>query len=144
MKTITTIAIAIITSVCSAEVWKELDLDKLADAIAQVESNNDNNKIGDNGKAVGAFQIWQVTVDDVNRIAGTQYKYHERTDPKKSREMFKIYIKHYLELRSKRNNLPITYETAARIWNGGPSGNRKPITKKYAEKVLKELNNDNN
>ena len=43
--------------------------DSLINAIIKVESNDNVNAIGDNGKAVGCMQIWKVVVDDVNKVS---------------------------------------------------------------------------
>ena len=110
----------------------------LLDAIEQVESNGDPNAIGDNGKAVGSFQIWKTYVDDVNRILREhRYNYNDRYDPLLSRYMVKTYIGHYVtKKRLKRNP---TFEDMARIHNGGPNGYKKKCTEKYWEKIKKEL-----
>ena len=70
-------------------------LDKLLDAIEQVESGGNPRAIGDNGQAVGSFQLWPIMVDDANRIANLRYSYDDRYCPVKSREITRIVIKHY-------------------------------------------------
>ena len=70
--------------------------DDLLDAIEFVESRGDPNAIGDNGNAIGAYQIWKIYVRDANRILGWgKYSYEDRWERDKSREMTAIVIQHY-------------------------------------------------
>ena len=103
----------------------------LFSAIVAVESGGDVNAVGDRGRAVGPAQIWAVTVQDVNRIYGTRYTLADRRDLGKSAEIFRLYTDHY----GRRFGHPITDETRARVWNGGPNGPRSPRTLKYWQKV---------
>lgn len=108
------------------------DLDTLWYAITTVESGRKKDAIGDDGKAVGIAQIHRILVDDVNRILGTKlYKYDDRLNPIKSREMFEIYMYHYAW------DFLESYEKMARIWNGGPTGHNSTATISYWEKVKK-------
>lgn len=70
-------------------------IERLLDAIEQVESGGRADAVGDGGRAVGAYQLWPLFVDDANRIAGTRYTYDDRWCPVKSREMTRIVIQHY-------------------------------------------------
>jgi len=103
----------------------------LFSAIVAVESGGDLNAVGDRGRAVGPAQIWEITVRDVNRIAGTRYTLADRTDLAKSAEMFRLYTDHY----GRRYGMPISDEVRARVWNGGPNGPRNAATLKYWRKV---------
>jgi hypothetical protein len=108
------------------------DLDRLIPALIKVESNGNNFAIGDRGNAVGCLQIWKIVIDDVNRILKEdKYTYTDRLSRKKSIEVCRIYLTHYAKDK--------TEEQAARIWNGGPRGHTKEATKKYWEKVRKEM-----
>jgi len=102
----------------------------LLDAIEFVESGGNASAIGDNGNAVGSFQIWKIYVDDVNRIRGNdKYSYTDRLDRSKSRDMATIYLNHYGG----------TFEEMARKFNGGPNGHKKEATLKYWVKVKERL-----
>ena len=101
----------------------------LLNAIAEVESGDEADAVGDNGKAVGAYQIWKIYVDDVNRISKKNYTYEDRKSKKKSREMVKIFLNHYGG----------TTEEMARKHNGGPKGHKKKATLKYWRKIKAEL-----
>jgi len=114
------------------------DMDRLLDAIAQVESGNRADAIGDNGRAVGAYQMWKICVDDVNRIVSSHhtvpdrhmFTYSDRINPTLSRSMCRIYITHY-----GRGDL----ERMARCFNGGPRGHLKAATLPYWKKVKAEM-----
>jgi hypothetical protein len=107
--------------------------DELLRAVELVENRQgDPDLVGDNGDALGILQIHKVMVDDVNRIVGyKKFTYEDRRSPKKSREMFRIYCKHYSKGASD--------EVIARRWNGGPTGDKKSATKEYWRKVRREL-----
>jgi len=93
--------------------------------IAQVESGNNPDAIGDNGKAIGCMQIWKVCVDDVNRISGKHYTYKDRLSRRKSFEMAKIYLKHYGKAYEKKTGHKADMEILSRIWNCGYAGSQK-------------------
>jgi hypothetical protein len=71
-------------------------LDQVLDAIAQVESNGNPRAIGDSGRAVGLFQIWEIYVREANRIQGrNKFTPKDRLDPNKSREMTRIVLEYW-------------------------------------------------
>lgn len=104
----------------------------IADSIMIVESAGDTDAVGDAGNAVGAFQIWPIMVEDVNRIVGEdRFSLDDRTDYEKSLEMFFIYTDHYTP--------SWVFEKVARRWNGGPDGDQQNSTERYWEKVQIQL-----
>lgn len=109
------------------------DFNDLLDAIEWVESKGNFSAIGDNGNAVGAYQIWPIYVKDVNRILGKEvYTLADRYDRIKSRQMCRIYITHYGR----------TFEEMAAVHCAGPDGwkqIKKPKVKEYVQKIKKEL-----
>ena len=112
---------------------------ELINALINVESANNDNAYRSCEGAAGALQIRRTMVRDVNRILRRQksnqrYTYEDRWDRQKSIEMFNIYCEHY--------NL-VTPEEKARCWNGGPRGLQKLSTKRYWEKVKKQLATQN-
>ena len=112
---------------------------ELINALINVESSNNDNAYRSCEDAAGALQIRRTMVRDVNRILRRQksnqrYTYEDRWDRQKSIEMFNIYCDHY--------NL-VTPEEKARCWNGGPRGLQKLSTKRYWEKVKKQLATQN-
>jgi hypothetical protein len=112
--------------------------DSLLDAIRHVESSNGAHTVGDNGKAIGDYQLWTVYVDDVNRILKTKkYTYKDREDSKKSREMTRIYLNYYA-----RHHKLTDLATISRLHNGGPNGHKNKATLAYAKKIQKHLNGE--
>tara|TARA_R100000278_G_scaffold57019_1_gene47012 strand:- start:115 stop:483 length:369 start_codon:yes stop_codon:yes gene_type:complete len=102
-------------------------------ALIQVESNNNNDAIGDCGKAYGCLQIHQSYVTDVAKASGIPYVHEDAFDREKSIDMFLIYMSIYAtEARLGRKP---TAQDMARIHNGGPDGWKKPHTIKYWKKV---------
>jgi len=109
--------------------------DQLIKALINVESSNNDNAYRSGEDAAGCLQIRRTMVRDVNRILKRQkshirFNFEDRWDRQKSIEMFNIYCNHY--------NL-VTPEEKARCWNGGPRGLQKLSTKRYWEKVKKQL-----
>jgi len=109
-------------------------------ALIKVESNGNNHAIGDGGMAVGCLQIWNVVIQDVNRIYHTDYKATDRTDRKKSIEICRKYLAYWGKHYEKKTGKTCTLEVLSRIWNGGPTGYKKDSTIKYWNKVKKEIN----
>ena len=109
----------------------------LIKALIAVESGGRADAVGDNGKALGILQIWDIVVRDVNQIYGTRYKWRDALDPLKARVICTQYLKHYgrPELIGKMD----PYEANARIWNGGPNGHHKAATVPYWNKVKAHL-----
>jgi hypothetical protein len=91
---------------------RTISLEQVIDALVEVESGGDPCAVGDDGKALGLLQIWEITVDDVNRILGYEaYTYADRCSPAKSRAMCRIILLHYCAGG--------TAEDMARRWVGG-------------------------
>ena len=106
----------------------------LFSAIAQVESCN-----GQTSKNV--YQITRQYVDDVNRIlmGNETYTYDDVNDRERSERMMEIYLAHYcVKYKDETGRFP-TWETIARIHNGGPRGWCKYATKKYWRRVKEHL-----
>ena len=113
--------------------------DNLLNAICDAESHGNVNAVGDNGKAIGAFQIHKIYVDDVNNFSSVKYTYEDRKNKEKSKAIVKAYLEHYGKNYEKKTGKKATNEVLARIHNGGPNGWKKDATKKYWNKVEKEL-----
>ena len=108
--------------------------------LGQIEAGGDPAAIGDNGRAVGVYQIHKIYVDDVNRIFRKRvFTYSDRESPAQSQRMVTIYLQHYATDR--RLGRAVTVIDLARIHNGGPNGWRKKATLAYGRKfnrILKE------
>lgn len=136
-----------------AVVWSTLGVDrvakaaepssKLVAALIQVESGGDDNAVGDKylpkkDWAYGPLQIRQCYVDDVNARFQTKYRAVDcRGNRALSVKIFERYMAIYAT--KKRLGREPAREDIARIHNGGPSGYKRTSTKKYWEKVKKEL-----
>lgn len=110
-------------------------------AQVHVESNDDDNAVGDTHlqhKAYGCLQIRKPCVDDYNRWHKTNYKAEDCLGNRElSVKIYRSYIDNYAtEARLGRKP---TSEDMARIWNGGPNGWKKDNTKPYWEKVKVQL-----
>lgn len=115
---------------------------KLVDALIQIESQGNDNAIGDKhltDKAYGCLQIRKPCVDDVNKVFGTNYK---AEDCLGNRQKSLYIFDRYMELYAVERKLgrPVTDEDRARIWNGGPTGYKRDSTIPYWEKAEKLLN----
>ena len=117
-----------------------ININKLVEALIQVESRGNDSAIGDRhlGKpSIGVLQLRPIMVREVNRILKKQksekrYKLKDRFSREKSIEMFMVWKSYHHPLD---NN-----EKIARCWNGGPRGWKKAATKGYWTKVQNELN----
>jgi len=111
--------------------------DDLLDAIEWVESEGNGDAVGDNGDAIGAYQIHKAYVDDVNsyicqqRLKLATFRYDDRWDKQKSRQMMELYLEKYCGVWLDWSK----FEKMARVHNGGPNGWLKDSTKPYWEKV---------
>lgn len=132
MKPLVTLTICILSLCISAR--------DIYSAIAEIESNTNDNAVNIKEDAVGRYQIRPIYVKDVNRISGKNYSLQDRKDPKLALEMVKIYTNYYSAVYTKRTGKPATDEVIARIHNGGGwRGAVKPCTEKYWKKVKKAL-----
>ena len=104
--------------------------------LVHVESGGDFNALGDCGKAKGCLQLWEIYVDDVNRIYKTAYVHDDAFDMYKAHEITFLYLMHYGKRYEKLTGKTATIEVLSRIHNGGPDGWKNPKTEKYWKKVL--------
>jgi hypothetical protein len=117
----------------------EHTFEDLLDAIEWVESKGDADAVGDNGRAVGAYQIHSCYVEDATSYQHNPFRFKDkdRLDKEKSREMIRRYMSHYAAYH--RIGRYPTLEDMARIHNGGPDGWEKESTLPYWEKVKARL-----
>lgn len=117
-------------------------IDNLVNALIYVESRGNDSAVGDrhlDQPSVGVLQIRPIMVREVNRICkriGSHQRFtlKDRFDRNKSVHMFLI----WKEFHHKDSD----FEAIARSWNGGPRWRKIDRTKKYWEKVEKQLNNN--
>ncbi len=114
-------------------------LNKLLAAIRHVESAGNDQAVGDKGKALGPYQIWQSYWQDACEYgkvdSKVDWKYNKTNafNEKKARQVLVWYW-----LRYTPSN-PCSMEILARIHNGGPKGHKKKATIKYWKRVRKAL-----
>ena len=108
-----------------------MNLNSLISALMIVESGNNDQAIGDQGRAIGCLQIHKAVVLDVNKFTGSHYRHQDMTNRAQARAVCEAYLKHYGKGK--------TLEQQARIWNGGPTGDRKQATVAYWAKVKKAI-----
>ena len=114
--------------------WFTPDHESLLNAISYVESGHNPNAIGDNGNALGMFQIWNVFWQDaVEHDPSIGGVYTDVTDPEYARKIVLAYWDRY------GYRVDYSIESLARIVNGGPTGYKKTATLGYWEKVNSEL-----
>jgi hypothetical protein len=103
-------------------------IERLLDAIARIESHCDRNAVGDNGKALGVYQIHRMYWEEGTEILGIDWPHGDAIDPEKARRVVKAYLLYYGKGKSLLD--------MARIHNGGPRGCTKKATLPYAQKIL--------
>ena len=112
------------------------ELRPLLDALAIVESNNNDKAVGDGGRAIGRYQIWRVYWYDATEhcpeIGGT---YQDVTSKDYAERIIASYLHRYAKEAIERND----FEKLSRIHNGGPSGHKRRATEKYWAKVKSHL-----
>lgn len=125
--------------------WRET-----LDAIRVVETGGEPDEgrgaIGDNGNALGSYQIWKpFWLDAVEREPALAKGGYRRVlkDKAHSEKIVRAYMARYnrealRRLEEGRGSMADVLRTA-RIHNGGPKGYRKEATLKYADKVRKEI-----
>ena len=105
------------------------------------ESDNNPKAIGDSGKACGIVQIWNVVITDVNEVSKEKFKPKDRFNVDKSKKICYIHLTRYGKHYYKKTGKLPTYETFARMWNGGgPAGYTYKSTLKYWRDVKAILN----
>jgi hypothetical protein len=105
---------------------------ELLAALIAVESGGNDLARGRHGE-LGALQVRPCVVADVNRVAGTHYRWAEMTNRWAALGVFRIYTGHYCT--EARLGRPATNQDLARVWHGGPSGWKRRKTVAYWKRV---------
>jgi len=117
--------------------------DELLSQIVHVESRGKDDAVGDGGKAIGAYQIWESYYNDAVQydpsLSENGKTYQDVTDRDYATKVVEAYMSRYAT--KKRLGREPTAEDLARIHNGGPNGYKKDATKKYWEKVKNAKHN---
>lgn len=108
-------------------------MDRVLDAIRFIESSNRTNPPdGDNGKAIGPYQIHKKYWQDGCAILKVKWPYADARNLVKARVVVRAYIEHY--------GKGMGIDSMIRIHNGGPNGWRKKSTLVYLKKVTAAMN----
>lgn len=136
------------TSLCLSGVstWANADVDwnVFLKALRQTETGGEpdegKNSVGDNGKALGPYQIHEVYFKDAvefdKSLAGT--KYEMVRDKAFAEKVVKAYMNRYAKDLVKNGDTE-SMVLMARKHNGGPKGHRKSATLEYAKKFIRFL-----
>lgn len=130
--------VAAVVLVLAPRAWAGVD-EKFLAALRQVESSGNDKSVGDKGKAIGPYQIhwayWKDATDFDKSIGGT---YKDCFNHEYAKKVVKAYLRRYAPKDA-------SYETLARIHNGGANIMKRQNTKawhnttKYWAKVRKVL-----
>lgn len=106
------------------------------DSISIIESNNDDNAVGDKGKAIGRYQIWRVYYKDAKEFdKSINFSYDSLTNKTNSEKVIVAYLNRYGKKFIQNND----WVNLARIHNGGPDGYKNPSTLKYGQRFQKVM-----
>lgn len=106
------------------------------DAVSVVESNGKDSAVGDNGNALGRFQIWEIYWKDaVEYCPELGGRYKDVTTKEYAERIVVAYLMRYGRKFIADNDL----QSLARIHNGGPKGYKAKATLKYWKKVERAL-----
>jgi len=111
----------------------------LLPAIIQVESRGDDAAVGDNGNAIGAYQIWKPYWQDGCEYIKKDYPYSNAYNRRIATEVVRGYLTRYGKHYERKTGKKATLEVLARIHNGGPNGWKKQATVKYWRKIQQAL-----
>jgi len=117
---------------------KELIL-SLLPILAQVESNNNPNAVGDNGKALGLYQIHAGYWEDGCNFLEVDWPYGWAKKPKYASQIVTAYLMYYGDLYEKKTGKKATAEVLCRIHNSGPLGYKKKCSIPYWKKCKKAM-----
>lgn len=111
---------------------KREQLRPFLNALAYVESNNNDDAVGDNGKAIGRYQIWNVYWKDaVAKNWVLKGDYVRVKDRIYAERVIVAYLTRFAPDAVATND----YETLARTHNGGPNGPKKKATLRYWSRI---------
>ena len=127
----------LIQSPSIADIDKARDaLRPFLDALAVVESNGKDDAVGDNGNALGRYQLWQVYWQDaVDYCPEIEGRYKDVTNKTYAERCVVAYLMRYCP----KAVADADFQTMARVHNGGPKGHKRKATIGYWKKVERAL-----
>ena len=117
------------------------DWDRFLNALQRVESGGEKNPdqaVGDNGNALGRYQLWRNYVKDAKEFDKTLTQDYRTIATDK--ELAGKAVVSYLTRYGKKHIANDDVESLARVHNGGPAGHKKKATDGYAKKFMREYN----
>lgn len=108
------------------------DIHDLFRALAKVESNNNDNAVGDSGASIGRYQIQYVYWKD----SGVKGSYKQVKNKAYAEKVMLAYWQKHCPKALKS----LDFQTLAKCHNGGPKGYKMKATQKYWNAVQKQLN----
>lgn len=119
-------------------------LDEVAEGtlalIAFAESSNGLNKTGDNGRAIGTYQITQPVLDDYNDIHKTEYKLRDLYDDEISEKVARWHMFWLASLLQGKEYCPAKL---AQAWNEGIGrAMSRPVPQQHKNLVYDALYRD--
>ena len=111
--------------------------DSFLNAIAKVESNNNPKAVGDNGLAIGAYQIHYLYFLDAQRFDKSlrKYKYQNCFDKEVSRKVVIAYLKGHKPMAVRKGD----WQTLAKTHNGGAGKNKSRKAKKMVDSYWRKV-----
>lgn len=106
--------------------------------IAQIESNDNVDAIGDNGLAFGHLQIHAGCVQDVNKYFNTSYSHEDMKNRKCAEDVFIKYIAIGEDIHIKKYNKFPSEKDIVNMWNWGIYQRAK--NNKYYERYKSKKN----
>src|ERR1035437_10331487 len=110
---------------------------KFVNAISMVESSGDSDAVGDNGQAIGAFQMHPEVLIDVGNIYGTVFQDKDRLNSSISAAVCVLYVSWYA--KEERIGHKPTEKDYALCWHYGPSFYKIEDCHGYWDKVQKYI-----
>ena len=97
----------------------EIRISVLINRLKTVESGNNPNIIGDNGRAWGILQITAQMVSEINRMSDTDFTQLDAFDPIKAEEMARLYFEFIDSIVVRERHRHAYGKEFAFAWNGG-------------------------
>jgi len=120
----------LLLALCLSAGAQDYILKDVIDNLVRVESDGNTFAVGDNGKAVGCLQIWEIMVKECNRILSrNEFTLKDRLSPRRSKYMATVFLsKQISRYKARLGKFPDEY-TLASSWNTGSIFNQ--LNRKY-------------
>lgn len=112
-----------------------LDINAIVEKLSILESGNNPDAIGDNGKAFGVLQFHAIAVKEHNNQFSSNYTHQDAFNPEISKLMCYNLLKKGAELHYKKCGVEANESDLVRMHNGGIyEGANKECTQNYLRK----------